>query len=206
MFETDRLILREYRSTDEPFFLDLFNCYDVFVNLTMDYVAPSNERSREQIARLLTAALFVVAESKDTGALLGMAEISINTPQNLNGQLGIALAKDWWGKGFGTEIMEWLIAYSFKSLGLRRLTLGVFASNPGAVALYEHVGFKHEGRQREALWKEGKWVDMIWMGLLSREYHISNDPPDVPESLATDGFRVSATSTRNDTVPDWVVI
>lgn len=189
MFETNRLLLREYRPADEPFFLELFNTYDVLLNMTPNFVAPNHDRSLEYINSMKRTVLFVVAESKETGIQIGFANVHIDPPQNLDGSISIALAKDWWGKGYGTEIMEWMIAYSFASLGLRRLSLKVFASNPGAIALYEHVyvphclaytglpfltysgsGFKHEGRQREAVWKEGKWVDFLMMGILSREY------------------------------------
>ncbi|KJA18475.1 hypothetical protein HYPSUDRAFT_89962 [Hypholoma sublateritium FD-334 SS-4] len=182
MFETNRLLLREYRPADEPFFLELFNSYDVLLNMTPNFVAPNHDRSLEYINSMKRTVLFVVAESKKTGVQLGFVNVHIEPPQNLDGSISIALAKDWWGKGYGTEIMEWLIAYSFTSLGLRRLSLKVFASNPGAIALYEHVGFKHEGRQREAVWKEGKWVDFLMMGMLSREYqslrsqHSQNTP------------------------------
>ena len=44
MFETDRLILREYRPSDEPFFIKLFNDYDVLLGVTTSYVAPNSER------------------------------------------------------------------------------------------------------------------------------------------------------------------
>ncbi len=139
MLETDRLILREYRPSDEPFFFKLFNDYDVLLNLTFAYVTPSSERPRDFIRRLCAAPLFVVAESKKTGAPLGFTNVLNELPQNLDGTVGIAIAKDWWGMGYGTEILEWLISYSFKTLGLQRLSLQVFSSNPGAIALYEHV-------------------------------------------------------------------
>ncbi len=140
MFETDRLILREYRPSDESFFIKLFNDYDVLLGVTTSYVAPNSERTQEALKQLGKIPLFVVAESKETGAPLGFADINnVSPPQNLDGTVGIAIAKDWWGKGYGTEILTWLISYSFKTLGYRRLSLQVFASNPGAVTLYEHV-------------------------------------------------------------------
>ncbi|KJA20517.1 hypothetical protein HYPSUDRAFT_43000 [Hypholoma sublateritium FD-334 SS-4] len=207
MFETARLRLREYRPSDEPFFLALFNDYDVLLNISSTYIAPSAARALEIVAALTRIPVFVVAECKATGAPLGFANVSVSAPQNGDGTLGITIAKDWWGKGYGTEIMQWLIAYAFKVLGLRRLTLQVFSSNPGAVALYEHVGFKHEGRQREAIWKEGKWVDVLWMGILAREYY-AGDASASQKILETDRRPVPPTraSDVQRQPPDWVLL
>ena len=144
MFETNRLLLREYRPADEAFFHKLFNTYDVLINITPNFVAPNHsDRTLELVNSMRRSTVFVVAESKETGAPLGYVNVHIEQPQNLEGYISIAIAKDWWGKGYGTEIMEWLIGYSFTSLGLRRLSLKVFASNPGAIALYEHMYAAH---------------------------------------------------------------
>ncbi|KJA20508.1 hypothetical protein HYPSUDRAFT_142022 [Hypholoma sublateritium FD-334 SS-4] len=213
MFETQRLLLREYRLTDESFFIELFNDYDVLLGITTSYVAPSSERTREALKGLGKILLFMVAESKETGALVGFADINnVSPPQNLDGTIGIAIAKAWWGKGYGTEIMRWLVSYSFKTLGFRRLSLQVFASNPGAVALYEYVGFKHEGREREAIWREGEWVDLIRMGLLAREYYSDNTqaPQDVPENAPSESHPVSSACTQDGIAStaalDWVLL
>lgn len=143
MFETARLRLREYRPSDEPFFLALFNDYGVLLNISSTFIAPSTTRALDIVAALTRIPVFVVAEHKATGAALGFANATIPAPQNRDGTLGIAIAGPHQAQGYGTEIMEWLIPYAFKTLGLRRLTLQVFSSNPGAVALYEHVYVPH---------------------------------------------------------------
>jgi RimJ/RimL family protein N-acetyltransferase len=131
--------------------------------------------------KMTKCALFVVVADKESGDTMGFTLINIATPRNLDGDIGMALGEKWWGKGYATEIMNWLMAYSFKALGLRRLSLFVFSSNSRAITLYENVGFKHEGRKREALWKEGRWVDLVWMGLLNKEYN-ATDTETAPQS------------------------
>ena len=143
MFETARLRLREYRPSDEAFFLQLFNDYEVLLGISLTYIAPSTTRALDIVAALNRIPVFVVAESKETGAAVGFANITIPAPQNLDGTFGIAVAQSWQGQGYGTEIMEWLVPYSFKVLGLRRVTLQVFSSNTGAIALYERVYVLH---------------------------------------------------------------
>ncbi|KAF9475813.1 acyl-CoA N-acyltransferase [Pholiota conissans] len=170
MFLTNRLVLRGYRPSDQDFFLDLFDTYNVLSNLTADITAPGYDNHRDMLGKMTKCALFVVVEDKETHETMGFTLVNVTTPRDLDGEVGMALAEKWWGKGYATEIMEWLLGYSFKILGLRRLSLFVFSSNERAISLYENIGFKHEGRKREALWKEGRWVDLVWMGMLSREY------------------------------------
>lgn len=43
--------------------------------------------------------------------------------------VGIALKPDYWGKGYGTEVMQSLVGYAFKQLAVHRVLLYVFGSN-----------------------------------------------------------------------------
>ena len=45
------------------------------------------------------------------------------------------------GQGHGRRVMELLIAEAFRLPGVRAITLGVWASNTGARALYRSLGF-----------------------------------------------------------------
>jgi RimJ/RimL family protein N-acetyltransferase len=139
MFHTSRLILRGYRASDEAFFLDLFDTYDVLVYLTSEYIAPSTGTHRARLDKMAKCALFLVVEDMETHERMGFALVDVAAPRHLDGEVGMALAQEWWGQGFATEIMEWLIGYSFRGLGLRRLSLFAFSSNTRAIALYEKV-------------------------------------------------------------------
>ncbi|KAF8966657.1 acyl-CoA N-acyltransferase [Flammula alnicola] len=171
MFKTNRLTLRGYPPSDQDFSLDLFDTYDILVNLTAEHTTPNLDAHLGMLDKMTKCVLFVVVEDKETSETMGFMRVNITTPRDLDGDLGMALAEKWWGKGYGIEIVEWLMGYSFKVLGLRRLSLFVFSSNSRAISQYEKVGFRQEGRKREALWKEGQWVDNVWMGLLSTEYY-----------------------------------
>lgn len=62
-------------------------------------------------------------------------------------------------QGIGRRLMESAISLADDWLGLRRLGLIVFADNPGAFALYEQLGFRHEGTMRDYVYKRGEYVD-----------------------------------------------
>jgi RimJ/RimL family protein N-acetyltransferase len=77
---------------------------------------------------------------------------------------------DYWGKGYGTDIMNVLLRFAFNEINLRRVTLTVFEYNPRAIRSYEKAGFRHEGRMRKVLNKEGRRWDMLYMGILREDW------------------------------------
>lgn len=143
MFQTEHLILRGYRPSDEDFFLGLFDTYDILTTLTTEPTTPDYEGHRTLLDKMTKCTLFVVVVDKESGERMGFTLVNTTAPgmapRDLDGNVGMALDKKWWGKGYGKEIMHWLIGFSFKVLGLRRLSLFTFSSNPRAIALYEKV-------------------------------------------------------------------
>jgi RimJ/RimL family protein N-acetyltransferase len=85
-------------------------------------------------------------------------------------ELGVALRLDAAGKGYGTDAVRVLIDYAFTRRNLRRVYLGVLASNERAIASYRKVGFVEEGRLREHAWVRGAYDDEVLMGLLRSEW------------------------------------
>jgi len=100
----------------------------------------------------------------------GFVSLRMSSPKNRDADLGIAVQPRWWGRGFGTEAVQWIVDYAFNNLALHRVTLEVVDGNDRAVSLYKKVGFKEEGRSRQSVWFEGRWVDYVSMGILDHEW------------------------------------
>lgn len=75
-----------------------------------------------------------------------------------------------WGKGFGTEVCQLLVAYGFHILNLEKVWLGVNAANEKAYRSYIKSGFVEEGRLRKELYRNGSYHDIIRMSILREEY------------------------------------
>lgn len=57
--------------------------------------------------------------------------------------LGIIIgAKNYWNKGFATESLEIILNYSFNTLGLDEIDLGVYKKNKSAIKAYIKTGFE----------------------------------------------------------------
>ncbi len=82
------------------------------------------------------------------------------------GEFGMAVARDWRGRGVGSALLETAIA-SAREQGMHKLSLGVFAHNDAAIALYRKFGFVEEGRHvKQYRRSSGELWDSIDMGLL----------------------------------------
>ena len=74
------------------------------------------------------------------------------------------------GKGYGTEATELIVAFGFEQLNLHRIELEVYDFNPRAAHVYEKVGFVREGVRRDVLLWDGVYQSAIVMSLLQPEY------------------------------------
>ena len=78
--------------------------------------------------------------------------------------------KNYWNKGFGTEVTKLLLKYGFEKLNLNKVFLGVNAANRGALRSYEKAGFVKEGVLREEVYRNNQYYDAIRMSVLRKEY------------------------------------
>ena len=91
--------------------------------------------------------------------------------RNRHAELAIVIGeKDYWSKGYGTQIMTQLLEWGFEGLNLRKLYLHVFSFNSRAIKLYEKMGFKKEGTLKEMLYRNGEYHDVYVYGLFKRDY------------------------------------
>ena len=107
----------------------------------------------------------------DDDKLLGDIDLSIYNWTGRDAFVGLGIGeRDFWGKGYGTDMMRLCLRYAFLELGLQRVSLGLHEYNPRALRLYEKAGFRLEGRTRGDLMREGKRYDTLWMGVLREEW------------------------------------
>lgn len=112
----------------------------------------------------------------DDDRLLGDIDLYIYNWPARDAFVGLGIGeREFWGRGYGTDLMKLILRYGFTELNLDRVTLTVFEYNPRAIRAYEKVGFRHEGRIRKVLNKEGKRWDILHMGILREEWMEQND-------------------------------
>ena len=99
---------------------------------------------------------------------IGIASIIRDFPALLKNDgktawLGIYIGEpDWRNIGIGKTVMA-LYEEKCRSLGYRRIELGVFSHNAGAIRLYERSGFRQIGVIPHFTYSQGQWRDDIRM-------------------------------------------
>jgi RimJ/RimL family protein N-acetyltransferase len=116
----------------------------------------------EARARSLTLEGSFVAEAD--GEIVGM--LHVERSRFGFGELGMAVARPWRGRGVGTALLEAAMKWA-REEGLHKLSLSVFPHNAAAIALYRRFGFVEEGRRIKHFRRaSGELWDAIDMGLL----------------------------------------
>lgn len=85
--------------------------------------------------------------------------------------IGILLAPEHRGKGYGYPAMKQMIEIGFNRLRLNKIYLTTRGINQRAVALYKQLGFEVEGQLRKHAYIDGHYVDTYFMGLLAEEWN-----------------------------------
>ncbi len=89
---------------------------------------------------------------------------------NSSVRIGIDIAPEYRGEGYGKEAFKAFTQYVFEELALHRVWFFVDADNRVARNLYLSLGFTEEGTQREALLRDGNWRDYVMMAMLDKEF------------------------------------
>jgi putative acetyltransferase len=150
-------------------------------------VRPAREEDRMPLALIFAA----VAEERDgiateppvdvharaaswtlEGTLVAEADgdvvgsIHIDPSRHGFAEVGMAVARDWRGRGVGSALLAAAIDWASER-GLHKLCLSVFPHNEAAKALYRKFGFVEEGRRVKQLRRSsGELWDVVDMGLL----------------------------------------
>ncbi len=86
--------------------------------------------------------------------------------------MGYWLGEKYWRKGYMTEALEKMIAFTFTKLKLRRINIMAITSNNASTGLIRKMGFRHEGTMIKDVRNKatGKIHDHHFYGMLKEEW------------------------------------
>lgn len=79
------------------------------------------------------------------------------------GEIGVAVAKDYWGFGLGTSLVDELMYWSQETGIIRRLELTVQTQNQRAIHVYKKLGFSEEAIMPRGVFEMGEYLDVCLM-------------------------------------------
>jgi RimJ/RimL family protein N-acetyltransferase len=137
-------------------------------------VPPSEAAARERITRWSANDKdnlgFAIETLDDPPLLVGNVGLWGARPKDRCATIGIALGREYVGRGYGTDAMRVIVSYGFREMGLHRIQLTVAPFNPAGIRAYEKAGFVEEGRLRESVLHDGRWYDEVLMSVLDHEW------------------------------------
>jgi RimJ/RimL family protein N-acetyltransferase len=160
---------------------DLGALYEVFSNRdVMRYWCPTPFEHEGEARDLLAAIERAFAEQSlfqwgiarlEDDTVIGTCTLSSVDAGNLRAELGYALGRPHWRRGYMSEALDVLLAYAFGTMGLRRLEADVDPHNAPSIRSLERQGFRREGYLRERWFVGGQTQDALYYGLLRREWN-----------------------------------
>lgn len=114
---------------------------------------------------------------RDSDRLIGTTTLFHLNLDNGRAEVGYAMGRAYWGKGYMNEALQALLAHAFEVMQLRRLEADVDPRNTASIRTLERLGFQKEGYLRERWHVNGEIQDAIFYGLLRREWLKSASNP-----------------------------
>lgn len=175
IIETERLILRPFRSEDAPV---------MFRNWAGDREVPRylTWNVHRSVADTENVVNMWVAQYNDTSTYnwvivlkeLGEPIGSINVCriyENIDSaEIGYCIGKPWWGRGIMTEAFSAIIPYLFE-VGFNRLDAAHAVKNPASGRVMQKCGLKYEGTFRQFFRSTaGELLDISFYSILREEF------------------------------------
>lgn len=107
---------------------------------------------------------------RESDFVIGTTTLFNLSLDNGRAELGYAMGRPYWGKGYMNEALQALLSHAFEVLELRRLEADVDPRNAASIRTLERLGFQREGFLRERWHVCGEIQDALFYGLLRREW------------------------------------
>ncbi len=111
--------------------------------------------------------LFLAIVKKNDGQHIGNIKLGNISSQHSTADIGIIIGdKKSWGHGYASEAIDLLAGYAFNTIGLHKLTAGIYVLNQNSTRAFEKAGFTIEGILKEHCISVDGRVDVLLLGRL----------------------------------------
>ncbi len=173
VFETERLILREYAMDD----WQSVHVYASDADLVkfMEWGPNSEDDTKGYIQNMIMTQRqnprevyeFAITLKQD-GSLIGGCGLHLEGHSQAT--LGYCLNRQLWEHGFATEAAYALCQHGFRKIHLHRIFATCRPDNTASARVMEKLGMKKEGVLREHFYAKGKWQSSFLYSILTNEF------------------------------------
>ncbi|RNI26069.1 GNAT family N-acetyltransferase [Rufibacter latericius] len=165
MLHTNRIFLRAPEPTDLDFLYGLENDTALWpVSLS---VAPFSRDALRQYLENASLDIYAARQLRlmiclqEQTSVIGTVDLFDFEPLHQRAGVGIALASDQRGKGYGTETLQILENYATQVLQLHQLYCSVAQENTTSLKLFKQAGFQEIGVRKDWLKTRQGWQNVV---------------------------------------------
>ncbi len=177
--ESERLSYREFTRNDFELFYSVFSNEEV-----MKYAFNDQCRNEEELLPYFHEVLANNQRLEDRKAyefavylrsehrFIGFADIEIHNKNVMGGcgEVGYFLLPDFWRKGYATEMVNALLEFCFRHLGLHRVSARCNGNNISSENIMKKTGMVKEGEFRKVRFKNNGWDNEKHYSILKEEW------------------------------------
>ncbi|MER6589478.1 MULTISPECIES: GNAT family N-acetyltransferase [Micromonospora] len=167
-----RLTLREFRTNDLDASMAVVG--DPEVTRTLSFEPRSRAEQTERLAQDIERAQaeprpdYYLAVANNADLLIGFIRIGLG--RDHSGELGYAIRRRDWGRGYATEAATLMLDFGFNTLRLHRIQAACGPDNHASQRLLARLAFTPEGRIRDHVFTNGAWRDSLLYSILDHEW------------------------------------
>jgi RimJ/RimL family protein N-acetyltransferase len=133
----------------------------------------STDQARESIEQTLASyvdgsGLRFAIELLDQPGIVGTVSLHKFVDSSRRCEIGYALARQHWARGYVGEALRAALDYGFRELDLNRVEADIDPNNIASGRVLERLGFRKEGYMPERWIVHGEPADTVYYGLLRR--------------------------------------
>ncbi len=173
VLKTQRLLLRKIQLNDAE---DMFEyaCDPEFAKYTIWTAHQSLEHSKRFVNKIIefynTHQLTVWGIVDTNGKFIGTCGFGDLQLIDAKAELGYALSRKYWGKGYMTEAVTAVINFGFSNMPLNRIEARCEPENIASARVLEKIGMKYEGLLRQHIYSKGTYHDLKMYSILKQEW------------------------------------
>lgn len=174
--ETNRLLLRKLRPTDVENYYERLGGSEEVTRYMLWKPHASIQESRESIEKVLkkyrenNGYCWGIA-LKENDSLIGRVDLLRIDEERKCCSFAYMLGKQYWNRGFGTEVLQGIFSFAFDKLKMQRITADHIRENIASGKAMQKAGMRYVGKQASKYEKNGKTYDADVYMITAQEWN-----------------------------------
>lgn len=170
ILKNDTISLRALEPTDLDIMYQWEN--DTLLWIVSDTVAPYSRETLWQYLQTYTGDIYAQRQLrlmivlKDGSKRIGTVDFLNFDPLNNRAELGLFIASEYRGKGYGRQALDCITAYARDHIGIRQLYVYIAVDNAACLHLFKSYGYEHVGVLKQWVKRGRTYQDVSLLQML----------------------------------------